>query len=167
MPNIIEKILKKLLIAKGFKQKKNCWYIDLVETIALIDLQKSKWGNQYYINLAINLKSILGTNLYPKENESHIRTRLTSLLSENEKLNLEKSLNLEDELYSEIQRKQLITSTIITIVMPIFENLSSIKLIKEFLIKPESKKYLIDRKVKEIAFNKTKIPSTLKEFEIR
>lgn len=64
--------------AHGFKRKGATLYRDQAESIAVVNLQGSQWGGQYYVNVALWLKA-LGDADTPPENKCHVRTRLTSL----------------------------------------------------------------------------------------
>jgi len=54
----IEKILNDLLAPLGFIKKSNNWILDSDELIKKVNLQKSSFGNVYYINYGFILKSI-------------------------------------------------------------------------------------------------------------
>ena len=67
----------------GFRRKSNAWYLPQAETIAVLDLQKSQYGPQYYANVALWLLP-LGDAATPKEGTCQIRTRLTSLFPDSQ-----------------------------------------------------------------------------------
>ncbi len=52
--NIFDNILK----PNGFKRKGNYWRLDGDELIKIVNLQKSQWGNQYYINYGFDFKDL-------------------------------------------------------------------------------------------------------------
>lgn len=87
----------------GFKKKSGTWYRRQPETIALLQLQKSQWGAQYYVNVALWLLP-LGESDHPKEHQAHVRTRLTKLVTEEEATELERLLDLEAEVPDREQR---------------------------------------------------------------
>ena len=62
---IILSILKIELKSAGFRRKRNSWYRLSNDLIQTLNLQKSSWGNQYYVNLGIDYYD--GSFLYPKE----------------------------------------------------------------------------------------------------
>lgn len=65
----------------SFIKNGQSWYRYGKDTIGVINLQKSDWGNFYYINLGIWLKGI-GDEKFPKENHCQIRGRAEGLFPE-------------------------------------------------------------------------------------
>jgi hypothetical protein len=63
----------------GFRRKGTTLYRDQPETLAVVNLQGSRWGGRYYINVALWLKAV-GDPDNPRENHCHLRTRLTQLV---------------------------------------------------------------------------------------
>ena len=67
-------ILSEVLVPIGFKKKGNYWVINGDEITKMINLQKSNYGNFFYINYGYILNSI------PLDNEMmHVYNRVTSL----------------------------------------------------------------------------------------
>jgi hypothetical protein len=52
------KIFDNILKPNGFKRKGNYWRLDGDELIKIVNLQKSQWGNQYYINYGFDFKDL-------------------------------------------------------------------------------------------------------------
>lgn len=73
-PRILVEAIGKPLKAAGFKKKANTWFLNNDETIAVLNLQRSSYGPQYYINVGLWLKP-LGEVDIPKEHHCHIRCR--------------------------------------------------------------------------------------------
>jgi hypothetical protein len=90
-PTVVKAIVVKAfegpLGEAGFRKKSGSWYLDAPETILVANLQKSNWGPQYYVNLAVWFKA-LGTEEAPKEQFCHLRKRLESITDIREALNL-------------------------------------------------------------------------------
>jgi hypothetical protein len=63
----------------GFEKKSGSWYRRADEVISVSNLQKSQYGQQYYLNQAFWLCQF-GEERSPKESKCHIRARLGSLL---------------------------------------------------------------------------------------
>lgn len=63
--NPIKGIVKDYMKKSGFRCKKNTWYRQCNDLIQAINIQKSAWGDQYYINLCFEYYD--GTFLYPSE----------------------------------------------------------------------------------------------------
>ena len=75
--NVFDNILK----PKGFKRSGNYWryYNDELEKI--VNLQKSQWGNQYYINYGFNIADIQREGL-----SMHIFRRISSIDDNNKNI---------------------------------------------------------------------------------
>lgn len=70
------KVLSPLLKGHGFSKSNSTWRKDQGESIAVINLQKSQWGNDdFYINLGIYFYAF-GKDSAPTENKCHVRIRL-------------------------------------------------------------------------------------------
>ncbi len=61
------------------------WYIDGKDTLVVINLQKSDWNEQYFINLGIWLKA-LGEPSFPQYYRCHLYYRLESIFSQEREL---------------------------------------------------------------------------------
>jgi Domain of unknown function (DUF4304) len=92
----------------GLEKKSGSWYGRSDEVISISNLQKSQYGPQYYFNQAFWLRQ-LGDERFPKENKSHIRARLGSLLPPADSERLEELLDLEYELPDEQRVNELVT----------------------------------------------------------
>lgn len=63
----------------GFEKKSGTWYRQGDEVIASLDLQKSQYGPQHYLNLGFWLRE-LGDEKFPKQETAHISIRLETLV---------------------------------------------------------------------------------------
>jgi hypothetical protein len=79
--NPIKLALERSLPSEGFKRKGSDWYLDTKESIVVVNLQKSNYGQQYYINIGIWLKA-LGDSRYPPEHKCHVTIRAGDLSEE-------------------------------------------------------------------------------------
>jgi hypothetical protein len=68
-------ILKPILKDCGFKKRKATWHKIKDEFIFVINVQRSQWGPEYYINLGVYLRA-LGSELTPPVNLCHIQARV-------------------------------------------------------------------------------------------
>ncbi len=140
---IIESINKSLL-GLGYKRKADTWYLYKSDFICVLNLQKSAWGNQYYINLCIYIKSNSGLE-FPKEYQCHIRWRLTEETTNISGFN--KSLDFEDDLTNIEGKLTMINKAISDIAIPIFSSLNTKEdLIKFIESKPKSLAVTIEGK---------------------
>ena len=104
-----------------FIKKSGSWYLENDETILVVNLQKSNYGDQYYVNLAVWVKA-LGDATYPKENKCHICLRIDSLVDEKavKCFDGEKSLSQE-------KRAALITGLMESKAIPFLMECASLK----------------------------------------
>ncbi len=109
----------------GFKQKSDSWYMANNETISVVNLQKSAYGEQYYVNVGLWLKD-LGDAETPKEHHCHIRCRWKSLIQEDEKY-LERLLDLDDTSFSDDERSAKIGHFVEMNVVPFLQKCASLE----------------------------------------
>jgi Domain of unknown function (DUF4304) len=70
----LESAIAPELKAAGFRKKGRTWWRERAEVIQVVNLQKSSFGDQLYINLGVYLKR-LGTETAPPQNRCHIGVR--------------------------------------------------------------------------------------------
>lgn len=132
----------------GFKVRTNTWHKQCQDTILVVNLQKSQWGPQYYINLAVWVKQ-LGDVSTPKEYQCHIRQRATDLPDKRAKT-LERALDLEDESMSMEQREACIDELMRESAIPFLESLSTVEGIRSALEAQKLKGCFVNRQLKEL-----------------
>ncbi len=132
----IIQLVDRVLNPYGFKRRKNTWYLDAPEIIAVVDLQKSRWGQQFFINLAFYLKS-LGSERFPKENHCHARVRLSALLDTAERAKFDQALDLEDTSFSQSQREEVIETALRRSGLPLLQAGRSLDALRTFLTERE------------------------------
>ena len=71
----LEAAISPKLKALGFKKKARTWWRTENDSIQVVNLQKSPYGDQLYVNLALYIRS-LGPERLPPENRCHIQARL-------------------------------------------------------------------------------------------
>lgn len=108
----------------GFTRKSTTWHLRQAETVAVVNLQRSQWGAQYYINVALWLLP-LGETDAPKENKCHVRTRLERLFPDADQL-LARLLDLESTVDDTTRREQL-GSLLETELIPLLRACSTIE----------------------------------------
>lgn len=86
------------------------FYREWPETICLLNLQKSSWGPQFYINAAVWFMR-LGAERRPKEHKCHIRWRVDSMMEDEQSKAFAQALNLENSLPPD-QRLSLIKDVV-------------------------------------------------------
>jgi hypothetical protein len=140
----------------GFKARGSTWYKQNKETILVVNLQKSQWGPQFYINLAVWVRQ-LGDEPSPRESICHIRARATSLPSGSAK-QLGQALNLEDESMSMERREALIAGFMRQEALPFLESLSTLEGIQSVLEQQRLKGCFISGPLEEMLAHRSKRP---------
>jgi len=102
--DVIQRIFDEFGKIAGCSKKSGSWYMRGPETIVVLNIQKSQYGHQYFVNLAIWLRA-LGDADAPKENNCHIRTRLTRLVPTDLEERLTALLDLDRDL-DEVTREE-------------------------------------------------------------
>jgi len=80
----------------GYTRNRGGWYWRGIEVVSVLNLQKSNFGDVYYINVAESLLEA-AQDVFPRENRCHVRTRLSLLVPEAELPELELLLDLTRE----------------------------------------------------------------------
>jgi hypothetical protein len=120
------------LAPAGFKlqNKRKTWYRPEKHTLLMVNLQKSDFGGQYYINLGVSLKS-LAEDQWPPIHHCHIGRRLNTLAPDRSGLKV--ALDLECPHMNDKQRIQVVSSCMEEFALPFLFKLISIEGIKEAL----------------------------------
>ena len=71
----IEALVAPALKAAGYKKKARTWWRTTADSVQVVNLQKSPYGEQVYVNLGLYVRA-LGTEEFPPENRCHIQARL-------------------------------------------------------------------------------------------
>jgi hypothetical protein len=93
----------------GFEKRKSTWFRHHPETVLVVDLQKSDYGGQFYVNLGIGLRA-LGLSEWPREEHCHIRVRLERVLSRADTEN--RAFDLEDRSLPDDIRRLIVQDRI-------------------------------------------------------
>lgn len=94
--------------AHGFRKSGATWHRDAHRLIQVFNIQKSQWGDQFYLNVGIYLRD-LGDEPRPTEYRCHVRCRAERLLADEELENLRECLNFDrpidrEERYARLQQ---------------------------------------------------------------
>jgi hypothetical protein len=130
MINVIMETIQASLKKAGFRKKSNTWYLHTDETILVTNVQKSNYGDSYYINLAVWLNS-LGDILNPKHNHCHIQMRAVNLDRDRQNYWEREVFNLENTKITENERTELIRSFFENIAIPFLFSCSSLEGIRK------------------------------------
>lgn len=86
---INKKVFKKA-IADPFERvayvkRGHSWYLDGEDSVIVVNLQKSDFGEEYFMNIGIWIKT-LGQALFPKQNQCHLSCRVERLFPEDQEM---------------------------------------------------------------------------------
>jgi hypothetical protein len=105
------------LRSEGFQHKPGTWYREQEESILVVNLQKSNFGEQYYINLGVMLKGNSSVRLPPKEHECQVRLRIEAATPVEEQA-LTALLNLEDRSIEASDRERRVQALMAEHALP-------------------------------------------------
>lgn len=120
------KLMNEMFKPLGFKHKGNNWVQNETELSKMINLQKSNFGNYYYINYGFILRAIKLDNLY-----MHISERLSSLDKE-EQREITNLLDFEYDIPKE-ERLSALKQRIELKILPVILKVNNEEDIKEYL----------------------------------
>jgi hypothetical protein len=120
MSRVIQQSFDAALKEAGFQKTAGSWYLDGTDAILVANLQKSNYGDQYYVNLAVWVKA-LGAAKFPKEHKCHIRLRLESLVGSD----AVRCFDAEDTSFDETTRRSSIKSIVEEHAIPLLKSCST------------------------------------------
>lgn len=126
--NVLRSTFDDFAKAAGFAKKAGTWCRHQDETIAVLELQKSQYGPQYYVNVALWLL-VLGEVDCPKEHACHLRSRLDELLPGYED-QLKVVLDLDNPTLAEADRRAKFESILSDQLLPIIGRSSTLEGVK-------------------------------------
>ena len=145
----VSKILAEILPDFGFlRRKSQDWYRDLGSVVHVIGLQKSRWGDSYYVNLGVWIKA-LGGEVRPRYYQCHIQQRLEMIALRRNELDL--ALNEEDYWKMDAEeRARVLKLELSNAQFVFFREMASSDAVRSYLLKPDSEKNLaVKRTLKE------------------
>jgi hypothetical protein len=142
----LERAITGALAEHGFRKTRDSWYRETAETVGVVQLQKSDWGGQFYLNLAVCIKAI-GCKPFPKEHECHVRVRITSLADDS---NVSAALNLDDPTLDPEARHAVIDSALRTLAVPLLLKFATARGVVEAYRSGTLRKAFVDKRVKQL-----------------
>jgi hypothetical protein len=118
MKQVIQQAVTDALLPHGFERSGANWTRSLDDTVHVVNLQRSKWSEAYYINVAVWVKSLGNPPAALKENKCHIRQRLGGP-------QLEKALKA-DEAMDDRKRASIVGQAISRRGLPFLESCSTL-----------------------------------------
>jgi hypothetical protein len=146
---LIKEAINVSLKNSGLKKKSNSWYWSNNDVVQVINLQKSQYGDQYYLNFGIGLIE-LGISDFPKEQHCHIRFRAAAVVSDELKLKIESALDLESMSMSDEERASDISELIREVILPVFSDCSSKNGVLYSVKRGLFFKAMVHKKIKEL-----------------
>ena len=143
--------LRSVLLDCDFKKKSDSWYWSNDTVVLVVNLQKSQYGPQYYVNCGVALKS-LGAVAFPKEHHCHIRFRLTGVVSDKERMKVESVFDLENSRFSDQERREEITKLIRTTALPILKGCTSVDGMSEVTKSGKLANAMIHKRVRNLIY---------------
>ena len=128
----------------GFSKKGENWYANRIETILIINPQKSNYGQKYYLNLGAYFK-MLGTKQAPKESECHLRARISQFVEEEA---VEKIFDF-DQPISTLDRHNEIVKLLRDEGLPFLEMCSSLQGVRDAFARNQLDSFSLLRSLKE------------------
>lgn len=122
--NVLQAAFDDFARAAGFTKRSGIWCRRQRETIAVLELQKSQYGPQYFVNVALWLLA-LGNAECPREHACHLRSRLTRLLPEDED-RLKVVLNLDDSTLTEDHRRATLLEILDERLLPLLDSCATL-----------------------------------------
>ncbi|CAI9404243.1 MULTISPECIES: DUF4304 domain-containing protein [Aestuariimicrobium] len=81
MPTLVQSTVDAYAKSRGFVKRAGSWYLKREDIILVLNLQKSNYGRQYFLNIGLWL-NVLGTEQAPQEQHCHIRSRLSRIAAD-------------------------------------------------------------------------------------
>jgi Domain of unknown function (DUF4304) len=123
--NDIVRIIDPLLKNEGYVRKGSSWYKDVATMSPFLNLQKSRWGEQYFISLNVVLKHLLQKEKF----SHHVAIRFEPLVGDD----VVKIFDLENELKDGDREAEIIN--VVKTIMPTLKQFESAEGIKEVVKK--------------------------------
>lgn len=145
---VIKEALGGPLGRAGFGKKSDNWYRNGDGVVQVVNLQKSQYGNQYYINAGVAMRS-LGADLFPKEQQCHVRFRLSAVSPPEKESMINESLNLDKSRFSDPERASQLSMLIEDILLEVFGKCDSEQRLLEAVKSGMFDRAMVHRRVKE------------------
>lgn len=133
--------IDKFLLPMSFIRKNDNWYYYINNIIRIINLQKSVYWSEFFINIWIFFVELDKNNLYPKYNDWHIWTRIEMITKNERQINILLNCLKFDNLDSLKDKKFYdLYKSITEILMPIIETNQTVNSIKNLIITSNEEK---------------------------
>jgi hypothetical protein len=117
--------------AKGFRKTSGRWCLKQEATAAVIELQKSQYGPQYFLNVGLWLLD-LGDVSCPAEHTCHLRGRLETLMLDQE-MEISGLLNPDDRSFTDEERTHQLSGILESNLWPMVRMCSTFEGVRAFV----------------------------------
>ncbi|MFB6609342.1 DUF4304 domain-containing protein [Agromyces sp. NPDC056379] len=124
--NEIQVAMDAWLNGAGFRKHKGAWYRRTDEVVTVVDLQKSQYGPQYYLNIGLWFRAIEDLQ-FPKPVACHVVNRLASELSGFASDDLSRLLDLEAAVPDRGIRLRNLLDTHFVPLLGVFQDAASLR----------------------------------------
>jgi hypothetical protein len=128
----LKSIFARVLLPLGYTAAKNMFFRRIGEVILIVDLQKSTFGGNYYVNIGLFVDEEVKLTQPPPFHKTHLKQTLTSIVPQVVRDKLVPALDLEVAMRAD-DRSDIITSAMVRYGLPFLTPLGSIEGIADFL----------------------------------
>lgn len=114
------------LRGEGFQKHKGAWYRGTDEVVTVVDLQKSQYGPQYYLNIGLWFRAIEDLP-FPKPVACHVVNRLSSELPDPASEDLDRLLDLEVENPGRDAELRDLLDTYLAPLLGVFQDVATLR----------------------------------------
>ena len=124
----IEALLSTLLKPAGFRKKGRNWRLETPETVIVVNLQRSRWSDTYYLNFGILVRELKDFP-DPKDYQCHARIRLPELMPD--RLYGHALFDLTNPTFGPEEREKEIAAAVRTYGLPLLERCRTLAELRE------------------------------------
>lgn len=120
--NAVTSLVSGPVTEAGYRLRGDTWYREAPLGLLAIDLQKSEWGDQYYLNLGVYVRD-LGTQRWPKTYQCHLTIR-AEVIDERQQKRWKELLDMELPLDPQ-RRADEVRALLVSQVLPLLDTLGT------------------------------------------
>jgi hypothetical protein len=126
----LESLLNRYLLNYRFNKKSTSWYRQEKGALQVVNLQKSNFGLQFYVNICFVPDGMEIDGMpRPKEHKCPIRIRLDDAFPQRQN-KIKATFDLEDTSLSDRERDANVSEIVSTLILPFLENMKDAPSIK-------------------------------------
>jgi hypothetical protein len=144
--NPLRLALEDALGPAGFSRRGDSWFRRTDETVEVVNLQKSQYGHQYYLNYAVWFRA-LGEEAFPKEERCHVRMRAGAIVSPEAQLG--RLLDLESGV-ADVERRSELADLLAREFLPFADACRTVKGIRSHFEAGRLKKAMVHVRAKAL-----------------